>query len=1329
MEGDRVKENNNKIENNKDNTTDNYTATNEPTLSKQSSLPKVKCQNVINENIVKKCSSQELTSRCTSVVSTTSADTNAKNVRKSSSRELASRRTPVVPSTYRKINAENEKKSSSQNPTSRRIPVLPSIHKIADVKNVRNTSSQKHTSRIISTVSMNPRTTVDSDSSVASVTSVDHGSQTSGTIPTVPTQPSPSSIAIGERKSSSQKPIQRLIATVPIVPIELENEDDLCNQSNINQIDGGDSVAASSDEGEDSEDESSKEESEGTNEEHVSVLEETMDEDVSYEDTDDDQDEEEDSDVESDHINQVIPVHISNRIKEWKIEPNRNPVRKTIQTNPRIEASLSLPTIAVTNFRSLSPKINNVKIDLAEREIDILLGSETWQKDSNRRLKAEIETMFEMDGLEFLSCPRPSSKRGGGCAIIVNIRKFTVEKLQVAVPHKLEIVWCLVRPKDPATTNAFREIISCAFYSPPNYRKNAKLIEHIISQMHYFLVKFPRAGYICGGDKNKMPINSIEDALPKCRQIVTKYTYKNRKIHDVILTNMSHLYALPYIAPAVQPDVMGHGVPSDHNMAVAVPLAGAEEGAVTRAYTTKTSRPFPESGLRNFGLWIAQEEWQQLESNMSSTQQDQILKDILQNKVNEYFPEKQVRMSNTDKPWVTKDIKKLDRWKKNEYKKHGKTRKYSELQNAFQEKKSRAEKLYLNKNVTELMEAAPGRAWATLKRMGAQPGECGEEGSFELTEHVELNLTVEQSLDRIVRYFSAISSQHPPLNENLLPERVQQKLSSPIDPSTIPVICAQDVWQIQQGRHKTQSSVPGEFPPRLRYEFDVELSEPRAIIFNNITRTGNWCQDWLTEYGTPLKKDQVPKNEESLRIIAITNHGSITYERFVLKWLLTYVGDKLDPDQFGGQKGHSVAHYLIDIQNAILYNQDLKKPVATIFSGIDISKGFNRIEHNKCITKLSDMGCPNWLLRILISYLTNRKLIIRWKGKESQEMPLDSGAGQGTILGLFLFCITFNGAGPKPRTEQIGDTITKPKNIRKPITEGKKKWVDDLTITVPVKLNETLVPDTRTIVRPTPYHNRTGHMLPEHKNQMQTELNELKHYCVQNGMDINKKKSKSMIFNRGTSYDVMPELSVSDGEIIEVVEEMKLVGYMIRSDLKTISNTNYIVRKAYKKMWIIRRLKAMGASPEQMLPVLRAQVLSTLNFASPAWSTMLSKSEKSQIESVLKTGLYLVYGPRYRSFNWALNQSQMVSLEDQRKKAFIKFTKDCTRSDKFKGWFSENKEAVGVQTRSERHKYKEVPVRTKAFAKSAIPQMVKEANIIAQKSKLIILNSGQVLQL
>jgi hypothetical protein len=130
-----------------------------------------------------------------------------------------------------------------------------------------------------------------------------------------------------------------------------------------------------------------------------------------------------------------IPVQISERMANQNIPTFRNPIRKLLPRNNKIEASSYLPIVGVTNFRSLAPKINNVKTDILEREIDLILCSETWQKDSNRRLNADIETMLEIDGLEFISCPRPSNKRGGGCAVIVKREKFTVEKLHIIVPH------------------------------------------------------------------------------------------------------------------------------------------------------------------------------------------------------------------------------------------------------------------------------------------------------------------------------------------------------------------------------------------------------------------------------------------------------------------------------------------------------------------------------------------------------------------------------------------------------------------------------------------------------------------------------------------------------------------------------------------------------------------------------------------------------------------------------------------------------------------------------------------------------------------------------
>ena len=75
-------------------------------------------------------------------------------------------------------------------------------------------------------------------------------------------------------------------------------------------------------------------------------------------------------------------------------------------------------------------------------------------------------------------------------------------------------------------------------------------------------------------------------------------------------------------------------------------------------------------------------------------------------------------------------------------------------------------------------------------------------------------------------------------------------------------------------------------------------------------------------------------------------------------------------------------------------------------------------------------------------------------------------------------------------------------------------------------------------------------------------------------MILNPKKTKTMIFNTLSNYDVLPIIQTEDGTELDVVEEHKILGHIIRSDLKTISNTEYICKRAFKRMWIIRRLKS-----------------------------------------------------------------------------------------------------------------------------------------------------------
>ena len=147
-------------------------------------------------------------------------------------------------------------------------------------------------------------------------------------------------------------------------------------------------------------------------------------------------------------------------------------------------------------------------------------------------------------------------------------------------------------------------------------------------------------------------------------------------------------------------------------------------------------------------------------------------------------------------------------------------------------------------------------------------------------------------------------------------------------------------------------------------------------------------------------------------------------EKIVVQWLMGYIKDKIDTQQFGGQKGNSISHYMIELINFILQNQDYDLPIAVLVSTIDFSKAFNRINHNLIITKLADMGVPGWLLNIVMGFLEDRTLLVRFNGESSESKALPGGGPQGTLLGLLLFLILINDCGFSDNNMQVGRTIT-----------------------------------------------------------------------------------------------------------------------------------------------------------------------------------------------------------------------------------------------------------------------------------------------------------------
>ena len=527
-----------------------------------------------------------------------------------------------------------------------------------------------------------------------------------------------------------------------------------------------------------------------------------------------------------------------------------------------------------------------------------------------------------------------------------------------------------------------------------------------------------------------------------------------------------------------------------------------------------------------------------------------------------------------------------------------------------------------------------------------------------------------------------------------------------------PLIQEHEVYKKICKANKPKAGVPGDLPKKLINEFSPELAVPLARIFNSIMNTAKqgpakWPTSWKQEFGTPLQKIPEPQTEDDLRIISLTAFFSKAMEKFVVEWLLLYIGDKLDTMQFGGLKGNSISHYVIELINFFLFNQDYNLPSAILACAIDFSKAFNRQNHNILIRKLSDMGVPGWLLNLVMGFLADRVMLVRYKGETTNCKPLPGGGPQGTLLGLLLFLVLINDCGfeMKDESESVGEIITKKKKkFQSPTLHT--KYVDDLTILEAINMKESLITNPERAL-PDSYHSRLGLRLDPLKSKVYNQIENIRNYANANEMKLNVKKCEFILFNPTLSHDFVPELQI-DGELVETAEEIKLLGLTVRSDLSWKSNTKQIVTKAYKRIWMIKRLKNYGANLNDLKEVFFKQIRTVLEFGAPVWNSGLTKAESMDIERVQKAFLHIALGNTYQSYKIALEIANMEPLEDRRTKLCTTFAKKCLKHPKHSAWFQHNVGAAN--TRSFKPNLKLPLHRLARFRDSPIPYLTNLLN-------------------
>lgn len=100
---------------------------------------------------------------------------------------------------------------------------------------------------------------------------------------------------------------------------------------------------------------------------------------------------------------------------------------------------------------------------------------------------------------------------------------------------------------------------------------------------------------------------------------------------------------------------------------------------------------------------------------------------------------------------------------------------------------------------------------------------------------------------------------------------------------------------------------------------------------------------------------------------------------------------------------------IVSLINRVLLLLDENSDIsAVIAAAIDWAAAFDRQHPTLAIQKFIEIGVRPTLIPLLISYLNERKIKVRFNGSESDVLSLIGGGPQGSLIGQIMYLVQSN---------------------------------------------------------------------------------------------------------------------------------------------------------------------------------------------------------------------------------------------------------------------------------------------------------------------------------
>ncbi|XP_076069730.1 uncharacterized protein LOC143041607 [Oratosquilla oratoria] len=211
-----------------------------------------------------------------------------------------------------------------------------------------------------------------------------------------------------------------------------------------------------------------------------------------------------------------------------------------------------------------------------------------------------------------------------------------------------------------------------------------------------------------------------------------------------------------------------------------------------------------------------------------------------------------------------------------------------------------------------------------------------------------------------------------------------------------------------------------------------------------------------------------------------------------------------------------------------------------------------------------------------------------------------------------------------------------------------------------------------------------------------------------NNVTINT-KTVVMHFCTSTQAVAPPQLSLGPHPL-QLVQSTKILGIILDDQLNWNQHVTNIVRTTSYKLYMLSRLKSLGTPTSELQEVYKTFILPNLIYASPAWSSSLTLTQRQKLERVQKRACRIILGVEYSGYDHALTTLTLSRVSQRHGEAPKKFGESLLSHPRHRHFLPPD---TPPPHHASRHRNRLAPIKAPSpdhYKNSAIPSIVHIIN-------------------